>query len=164
VAVARRGGAGAGRGAWASRRGGLAGRAELGAEIRHRGPELRLADDLRGADRERLDGQGRPLGGVRGDDDDARPTGRKLPQDVHAGEARHLHVQGEHVRARAPAELERLGAVGCRTDDLHRGRGERIGDQPAHQRRVVADDGRDPASGRMGIGERHRWPASQIAA
>ncbi len=72
-----------------------------------------------------------------------RADAAQLAQHADAVQAGHREVEREHVGAVLGAQRERLVAVAAHTDDLRAALGERVRDQPAHERRVVGDDDAD---------------------
>ena len=84
-------------------------------------------------------------GGEGGDDDDgdggADPA--QLAQDADAVLPGHRQVEREHIGAVLGAERERLVPVPADPDHLGAALGQRVGDEPAHERGIVCDDDAD---------------------
>ena len=107
--------------------------------LAHRG----LGDEVEGALGERVDRAG-AVGGGEGRDDDDRDrlglAGAQRAQHAEAVEARHVQVERQRVGAVLVAGGQRLVAVGRGGDDVEALTPEGVGEDAAHQARVVGDD------------------------
>ena len=101
----------------------------------------RLGDDVDRAGAQRLDRRRRPALRQRADDDHRhRPVLHQLAQEAQAVHARHLDVERDHVRLEPQDQVARDERIGGAADHFDvRLALQRVGEQLAHDRRVVDD-------------------------
>ena len=117
--------------------------ASSAVNVCHRLAHRRLGDEVEGALGERVDGAGAVGGGERRDDDDRDRlglAGAQRAQHAEAVEARHVQVERQRVGPVLVAGGQRLVAVGRRGDHVEPLTPEGVGEDAAHQARVVGDD------------------------
>ena len=121
---------------------------QLGGEVRQRLAHRGLGHEVDRALGERVDGAGAVRGGEgRHHDDRDRLglAGAQRAQHAEAVEARHVQVERQRVGAVLVAGGERLVTVGRRGDHVEALASQGVGEDPAHEPRVVGDDDALPA-------------------